>query len=156
MRAFCLRHLSVMLIISLSAVGAQLPFDAVAQRPRPARHFPPGMAEGRLALSSADQLKLNEKAIAALEELMTKARTEEERLRVLSQEVTATLRALMDTHRPAKAELAQAAERVGAAGSETRELRLQTSMRVRALLTDEQLDQFMLLRAAAFKRRTGR
>lgn len=156
MRSLCSRNLRVMLVISMSAVLMQFVFDAAAQRPRLGRAFPPGLPEVRLATSNADQLELSDETLAALNALITEVQPEEERLRALTIEVHSALGKLMGTERPAKAELVRVAEDIAGAARKTVTLRMQTSLRVRELLTDEQLTRFIQLREDAFNKRGGR
>jgi Spy/CpxP family protein refolding chaperone len=155
-RSLCSRNLRVMLVITMSFVLMQFAFDAAAQRPRLARTFPPGLPEVRLATSNADQLELNDETLVALEALIVEVQPEEEQLRALTIEVHSALGKLMGTERPAKADLARVAEDIASAAQKTVTLRMQTSLRVRALLTDEQLTRFIQLREDAFTNRGGR
>jgi len=155
-RSFCSRNLRVILVIPMSFVLMQFAFDAAAQRPRLGRAFPPGLPEVRLATSNADQLELSDETLAALAALITEVQPEEERLRALTIEVHSALGKLMGTERPAKAELVRVAEDIAGAARKTVTLRMQTSLRVRELLTDEQLTRFIQLREDAFNKRGGR
>jgi hypothetical protein len=144
-----------LLAVFVVTIGMQFSLDAAAQRPRGqlVRGFPPGLPEARLAKSNAEELKLNEETLAALEVLTTEGEAEEERLRALTVKVHTALGRLVDTQRPEQAELAVIAEGVATAARDTVSFRMQTSMRVRALLTDEQLTQFMQLRKEKFNNR---
>jgi len=155
-RSLCSRNLRVMLVIPMSFVLMQFAFDAAAQRPRLGRAFPPGLAEVRLATSNADQLELSDETVTALNALIAEVQPEEERLRALTIEVHSALAKLMGTERPAKAELDGVAEGIAGTARKTVTLRMQTSVRVRGLLTDEQLTQFIQLREDAFNNRGGR
>ena len=138
------------------ALVASLAASAYAQ-PR-ARHpgFPPGLAEARLIRERSEQVGVSEETLEKLEKLAAEVREEEEDLRNRTVEAENKVRVLLDASLPEEKTLMAAAGVGTDVARETRMLRLQTSLRVRALLTKEQLKKFMQLRKKAIgKRRTG-
>ncbi len=118
------------------------------------RSFPPGLAEARLVKERADVLGVSEETLEKLEKLVAEVREKEEELRGKTVESDTQVRVLLDENMPKEKTLLAA----GSAGSdvarETRRLRLQSSLRVRALLTKEQLEKFMEIREKAMPKRS--
>ena len=115
--------------------------------------FPPGLAEARLIKERADVIGASEETLEKLEKLVAEIREREEELRGKTVEIENRVRVLLDENLPEEKALLAA----GGAGSdvarETRRLRLRSSLRVRALLTKEQLEKFMELRKSTIKKR---
>jgi Spy/CpxP family protein refolding chaperone len=127
--------------------------NARARRPS----FPPGLAEARLIRERAEVIGAGEETLEKLEKLVAEIRAKEEELRNRTVETENQVRTLLDENLPDEKALLAAGGVGSEVARETRRLRLQTSLRVRALLTKEQLVKFMELREKAFskRRRTG-
>ena len=142
-----LANRSLLLVAALALVAA-LGFPAQAQRRVADRAggFPAGLAEARLIKEKAKEIGVNEETLTKLDALTTETRAKESELRARVLEATKKVQALLDKNRPdekAVLDLSAAASRIS---RETRVLRLQCSLKARALLTDEQLGKFMEIR----------
>ena len=117
------------------------------------RSFPPGLAEARLIKERAEEIGVDEETLEKLEKLVAETREQEDALRLRTIEAENQVRALLDESIPEEKALLEAAAGGSDVARETRRLRLQTSLRARALLTKEQLEKFMELREKAFAKR---
>jgi len=121
--------------------------------------FPPGLAEARLLEEQAKAIGVGEETLEKLEKLVAEIKKKEEALRARTIESGSQVRVLLDENMPDEKALMEAAGVGMDVARETRLLRLGTSLRVRALLTKEQLEKFMELRKEAIgkaRRRGGR
>jgi Spy/CpxP family protein refolding chaperone len=146
-------------IAAALALVTSLAASAYAQPRKRHPSFPPGLAEARLIKERADVIGVDEKTLEKLEKLVAEITEKEEKLRSETVKSENQVRALLDESMPDEKTLLEAAGVGSDVGRETRRLRLQTSLRVRALLTEEQLEKFMELRKKAIGSRrkpTGR
>jgi len=118
--------------------------------------FPPGMAELRLLKEMSKELGIDEKGTAKLDAMSEEFRAEESRLTDEMSKATKKVSTLLDQGRPDKKAVLEASRAASAVGQETRQLRLDLTMSVRALLTDEQLTKFMKQRTEAMQSRRRR
>jgi Spy/CpxP family protein refolding chaperone len=128
---------------------ASLALPAFAQgRPRQQRDggFPPGLPEARLVKDKAQQLGIGEETLKKIEELGKEHREGEERLRAQILEATKKVAKLLEQGRPDEKAVLAAAAVQSEFARETRLLRLTLTLKIRALLTDEQLAKFMAMR----------
>lgn len=137
-----------LLLVAAVALVAALGFPAQAQRraANRASGFPAGLAEVRLIKEKAKEIGVNEETLMKLDALASETRAKEDELRARVLEGTKKVQVLLDQNRPdekAVLDLSAAASRIS---RETRVLRLQCSLKARALLTDKQLGKFMEIR----------
>ena len=145
-----LRTAAALALVALVSASAQ----AQPANRRPG--FPPGLAEARLIRERSEAIGIGEETLAKLEALATETREKEEELRTRTVEAENGVRELLDENMPTEKALMDAGLVGWTVARDTRELRLRTSLRVRALLTKEQLAKFMELRKKAMaKRRKG-
>jgi Spy/CpxP family protein refolding chaperone len=144
-------------IAAALALVASLAASADAQPRNRRPSFPAGLAEARLVKERAEAIGVGEETLEKLEKLVAETREKEEALRARTVEAENQVRTLLDENLPEEKALLKAGEVGSDVARETRQLRLQTSLRVRALLTKEQLEKFMELRKNAIgkRRRTG-
>lgn len=116
----------------------------------------PGVQEVRLVERSAEQLKLDEKAIAAVQELATKASAREEELSKQLREARLKLRDMLNEPLPNEAALMKQSGVVNGLTADMQTHQLQTSLRLRKLLTEEQRTELMELRKNVRQQRRRR
>jgi Spy/CpxP family protein refolding chaperone len=141
------------------ALAASIAASAHAQPPDRNPAFPPGLAEARLVKEQAKAIGVGEETLEKLEKLVAEVKEKEGELRARTVESGNRVRVLLDENMPDEKTLMEAAGVGSDVAGETRRLRLGTSLRVRALLTKEQLEKFMELRKEAIgkaRRRGGR
>jgi Spy/CpxP family protein refolding chaperone len=155
-----LRRLSTspLLIAGVLALVASLSGSAFAQRPGVGPGFPPGLAEARLIRERPEEIGVGEETLKELEKLVAEIKAKEKELKAKLVEARNAVDPLLDQNRPDEKKLTAAVGATSAVMRQTRELVVQSSVRIRALLTDEQLEKFMELRKKAMKKRqsTGR
>ncbi|HXV36098.1 MAG TPA: hypothetical protein VEC18_03050 [Myxococcota bacterium] len=121
---------------------------------RPSRLTTPGgIAEARLMKQKASELGLSEEVIAKIDASIESDTAEEKKLRELSAAALDDLNKVLAQKMPSEKELMAASNKVGEIASKSRELKMKSVIRVRSLLTPEQLDKFIELRAQATQRR---
>jgi len=129
-------------------------------RPRqgrgPAFGFPPGMAELRLVNEMSAEIGVDEELSKKLDVMAKEFRAEESRLTEEMREATTKVSKLLDTGRPGDKAVIEAATAASAVARETRLNRLRLTLKLRSLLTDEQLAKFMEMRTKAMKARKGK
>ncbi len=153
MRKLCaspLRIAGVLLLI------ASLSGSAFAQRPRRSTAFPPGLTEARLIREMSEEIGVGEETLEKLEKLVAEIRAKDEEHKGKIVEARNKAEALLDQSRPDEKELMAAVGAASGVARQTRELRVRASLRIRALLTQEQLEKFMEVRKKAFAKRRGR
>ena len=106
----------------------------------------PGLAEVRLVERNAGRLELDEKTVAAVQELAAEASARDEKLNEQMREERLKLRDLLDETLPEEAALMKQATALSSRGLDMQKHQLETSLRVRKLLTPEQLTKLMELR----------
>ncbi len=131
------------------ALVALLAASAYAQPRQRLPSFPPGLAEARLIEERPEQVGVGEETLEKLEKLVTEIREKEEKLRSRTVEAENQVRVLLADNLPDEKALLAAGHAGSGVARETRELRLRSSLRVRALLTKDQLEKFMELRKEA-------
>ena len=148
-------------IAGVLALVASLSSSAFAQgRPTvpgfaPLPGFPPGLAEARLIRQNPEEIGVGEESLAKLEKLVAKIRAKDEELQGKTVEARKALQALLDQSRPDEKELIAAVGAAQAVMRQTREHVVRSTLRIRALLTKEQLEKFMEVRKNAFTKRRG-
>jgi Spy/CpxP family protein refolding chaperone len=105
-----------------------------------------GLAEARLVERSAQRLKLDEKTVAAVKELVAEATAKEKKLNEQLREAGLNLREMLDEALPEEAALMKQAETVNGLSLELQKLQLGTTLSVRKMLTAEQRTQLMEMR----------
>lgn len=106
----------------------------------------PGVQEVRLVERSAEQLELDEKTIAAVQALAAEASAQDEKLNGQMRDERLKLRDLLNEALPEEAALMKQADAVSSLALDMQKHQLQTSLRVRKLLTPEQRTELMELR----------
>jgi Spy/CpxP family protein refolding chaperone len=106
----------------------------------------PGVAEVRLVERNAERLELDEKTIAAVKALGTEAGDREEKLSKQMREERLKLRDLLNEELPEEAALMKQVKVVSDLGIEIQKHQMETTLRVRKLLTAEQRKELMELR----------
>jgi Spy/CpxP family protein refolding chaperone len=106
----------------------------------------PGVAEVRLVERNAEQLELDEKTIAAVQELAAEVSARDEKLNGQMREERLKLRDLLDEALPEETALMKQAAAVSSLAADMQKHQMQTSLRVRKLLTPEQRTELMELR----------
>ena len=143
-------------ILALGAFAAAVAIPAaVFAQPPAAGRFPPGRPEARLIEQHAEKLGLDAETVAAVRKLADASREQDEKRLEATRKASARMRELLDQELPDEAALLEQAEIVSKAGSEAQTRRLQTTVRVRAMLTAEQRAQFMEIRREARPPRPG-
>lgn len=148
-----LRFVAALALVVLLAASA----SAQARRRHPT--VPPGLAEARMIQEKAAPIGIGEETLEKLEKLVAEVTEQEEQLRSRTMEAENQVRVLLDENLPDEKELMKTAAVGMEVARETRQLRLRTTLRVRKLLTEEQLVKFMELRKEAIgkmRRRGGR
>lgn len=106
----------------------------------------PGVAEVRLIERNAARLELDEKAIAAVKELVAEAAAQEEKLNKQLREERLKLRDLLNEALPEEAALMKQATAVSGLALDLQKHQLETTLRGRKLLTPEQRTKLMEMR----------
>jgi len=146
-----------LLVVALLVAGPFLAAQAQQAGPRQAeRGFPPGLAEARLVKEKAEDLGVKEETLKKLEKLVEETRAKDKELRARLLEATKKVDKLLDQGRPEEKALLEASAAASQISRETRLLKLQCSLKVRALLTDEQLVEFLEIRKKAMSARRKR
>ncbi len=146
-------------LVAATLLIASLALPAFAQgRPRQQRDagFPPGLAEARLVKEKAQELGVGEEELKKIEELGKKYREDEELQRAQVLEATQKVSKLLEQGRPDEKAVLAATAIASELSRKTRQLRLQLTLEIRALLTDEQLAKFMVIRKKAMAARRAR
>ena len=143
MHAFSIRYF--LLISTILALVS--PSIAAQAQQRGRQSLPWGLAEARLMQEKAEVLELSEETLAALEAVVAEVKPEDEKLIEARQAAFVKLDALLAEDLPDEKAVMQASDALGAAAKQSRELKLRCSLKVRSLLTSEQLSKFMEIRA---------
>jgi len=106
----------------------------------------PGTAEVRLVERSAEPLELDEKTIAAVKALAVEASARDEKLNEQMRDERLKLRDLLNEELPEEAALLKQAAAVSSLAADMQKHQMETSLRVRKLLTPEQRKELMELR----------
>ncbi len=140
------------------ALVASLSGSAFAQERGRVHGFPPGLAEARLIKEMPKEIGVGEETLEKLEKLVAEIRAKDEELLDKIVEVRSAVAALLDQSRPNEKELIAAVGVAAGVGRQLREGRVKASLRIRALLSEEQLKKFMEIRknAVGKRRRRGR
>ena len=148
--------LSPLRVAGVLALVASLPGSAVAQGPQRGAGFPPGLAEARLIREMPEEIGVDEKTLEKLEKLVAEISAKDEELQGKSVGARSAISALLDQGRPDEKELTAAVGVAAEVARKALESRVGASLRIRALLTKEQLEKFMEIREkVATKRRRG-
>lgn len=143
-------------IAGVLALVVSLSGSAFAQPPERNQGFPPGLAEARLIREMPEEIGVGEETLGKLEKLVEEVRAKDEELQAKTVEARSAVNALLDQSRPDEKELMAAVGVATAVAQKTLENRVGASLRIRALLTQEQLEKFMEIRTKAVgKRRRG-
>ena len=106
----------------------------------------PGTAEVRLVERNAERLKLDEKTLAAVKALGAEAAAEDEKLNKQLREERLKLRDQLSEELPEEAALMKQSQLVSKLSADIQKLQMQTTLRVRKLLTVEQRKELLELR----------
>ena len=109
-------------------------------------HPRPGTAEVRLVERSAKPLELDEKTIAAVKALAAEASARDGKLNEQMRDERLKLRDLLNEELPEEAALLKQAAAVSSLAADMQKHQMETSLRVRKLLTPEQRKKLMELR----------
>lgn len=142
---------ATLLCALLAAVSITSGAHAQARQAR--QNTPGGIAEGRLMKQKATELGLSEEVIAKIDASIEADTAEEKKLRELSAAALEDLNKVLAQKMPSEKELMAASDKVGEVASKSRELKMKSVIRVRSLLTAEQLDKFIEMRAQVTQRR---
>lgn len=136
---------------------ASLSGSAFAQEPqKKPTGYPAGPAEARLIKEMSEEIGVGQETLDKLEKLVTEIRAEAEKLQSNTDEARIPVQVLLDQARPDEKALMAGVAVASGEARKTREHKVKASLRIRALLTDEQLEKFMGLRKKAMeKRRRG-
>ncbi len=143
-------------IAGVLALVASLSGSAFAQRRNVSPGFPPGLAEARLIREMPEEIGVGKEKLEKLEKLVAEVKAKETELKAKLVEARNAVAALLDQNRPDEKKLTAAVGAAQAVMRQTRELYVKSSVRIRALLTDEQLEKFMEIRTKAMKSRQVR
>ena len=143
-------------IAAVLALVASLSGSAFAQRRKVSPSFPPGLAEARLIREMPEEIGVGKEKLEKLEKLVAEVKAKEKELKAKLVEARNALDALLDQNRPDEKELIAAVSASSAAMRQIRELYVKSSVRIRALLTKEQLEKFMEIRKNAVGKRPRR
>ena len=117
--------------------------------------FPPGLAEARLIRTNPEEIGVGEETLEKLEKLVAEIRAKDEEFQAKTVEARKAVQALLDQSRPDEKELFAAVGAAQDVARQTREHVTRSTLRIRALLTKEQLEKFMEVRKNAFEKRRG-
>jgi Spy/CpxP family protein refolding chaperone len=143
-------------IVAVLALVALLAGSAFAQSATRTRGFPAGLAEARLIREMPEEIGVDEEMLAKLDKLVEEIRAQDEQLKGKTLEAHNKTSALLDQNRPDEKELMAAVGAASGVARQIRELRVGASLRIRALLTEEQLVKFMEIRKKAVAKRSSR
>ena len=127
----------------LASAGAA--FGKPPHAPHHGRRGPPLIEQ--VLERHAERLGLDAQARARIEEIADAAQAESEPLRETLHALHDELRAELAKDAPEEATVMQLAERIGAAETDERKLRLRSMLRIRALLTEQQRAELVKIHA---------
>jgi Spy/CpxP family protein refolding chaperone len=123
--------------VAIASVGfAQPPFGG----------YRPGGGPDRFTAEHAVQLGLDDETRAAIDEIVDASRTRARELRVERRGLHQEMQQLLSQETPDEAAVMQQAEAIGQTETELHKHRLETLIRIRALLTDEQRAELIGIR----------
>ncbi len=114
---------------------------------------PGGSAEGRLMKKKAKEIGLSEETIAKIDAAIEASNTWEAKLREESKGALGKLNEVLLQNLPSEKELMAASDKVGEYSSKSRAYKMKSVIKMRSLLTPEQLEKFMEFRKKAASRR---
>jgi Spy/CpxP family protein refolding chaperone len=138
------------------ALVASLSGSAFAQERGRSPGYPPGLAEARLIKERPKEIGVGEETLKKLAKLVAEIRAKDEELQDKIVEARSGVAALLDQSRPDEKELIAAVGVAAGVGRQIQEGRVGASLRIRALLSEEQLEKFMEIRKKAMETRPGR
>ena len=153
MRRLCASPLR---IAGVLALVASLSGSAFAQGSERSLAYPPGVAEARLIREMSEEIGVDEETLEKVEKLVVEIRAKDEELKGKVIEARNEVMALLDIGRPDEKKLMAAVGAAAGVARQTRELQVNGSVRIRALLTEDQLEKFMEVRTKAMERRRER
>jgi Spy/CpxP family protein refolding chaperone len=136
------------------ALVTSLSLSAFAQGSGRNTVFPPGLAEARLIKEMPEEVGVDEEMLEKLEKLVEEIRAKDKELEGKLIEARRKVMAMLDEARPDEKKLMAAVGVSNGLARQARELRIGASLRIRALLSDEQLEKFMEIRAKAMEKRS--
>jgi Spy/CpxP family protein refolding chaperone len=148
-----LLSLTRFLLLATSATALTIPGVGLAQPA--AGRFPPGRPEAHLIERHAEELGLDEETVAAVKKLADESREADQKAIEETGKAWARMRELLDQELPDETALLEQAAAISRVSGEMQKRRLQTTLRVRSLLTPEQRAKFMELRKQARLPRQG-
>ena len=125
-------------------------------QPRPRRPADTAFAEGRLMKQMAEELGLSEAVLAKIDAAATDAKAEEEKLRTQTLAAIDELNDLLTQSLPSEKALLAATGKLGDLAAESRMAKMRYNLKVRSLLTPEQLKTFMESRNKAARPKADR
>jgi Spy/CpxP family protein refolding chaperone len=145
--------LTRLLFLAIFATALAIPGLGLAQPA--AGRYAPGRPEARLIERHAEELGLDEETVAAVKKLADESREEDQKAFEETGKLWARMGELLDQELPDEAALLEQAAAISRAWGEGHKRRLQTTLRVRSLLTPEQRAKFMELRKKVRQPRPG-
>jgi hypothetical protein len=118
--------------------------------------FPPGLAEARLVKEMAKEIGVGEETLEKLEALVTETRAKDQELAAQLKEENNKVLVLLREGRPNEKAVLETSALGAKVFQDIRVLKLQVTLKVRALLNEEQLAKFMEIREKAASGRGGR
>ena len=149
-REFMLAIVCLVLSCGVFASAASAQGQQVSKRP-----YPPGISEARLIQQRAEALELSPETIEGVNKLITDAEAAGQQRLKESSEAMKKVQALLDEPLPDEKSLGAAGRAAGEIAMRMREEQLKVTVRVRALLTEEQLVKFMDIRSRVTVPRQG-
>lgn len=113
----------------------------------------PGVPEVRLVERNAEKLKLDEKTIAAVQKLATEANARDEEISKQLREERLKLRDMLDEKLPDQAALMKQLSVMSRVSDDLQKHQIETTLRLRKLLTEEQRTELLELRKNARQQR---
>ena len=148
---------SLQRIVGALALATSLSGSALAQGTQRTPGFPPGLAEARLIREMPEEIGVDEATLEKLAKLVEQLRAEADALQAKTLEGRNAVQVLLDEAKPDEEKLMAAVGAASGVARQTREHWVKGTLRIRALLTEEQLAKFMELREKAVKtRRQGK
>lgn len=148
---------ALLALVSVSvppAHGQENARDLLAQRKFSKRVRPGKVAYNQASImrSKSEELGLSEETLAALDSLMEEIRKERNRYKRKMVNVSKGLESLLNENRPSEEALVEKTTEINAAVLEYHLAQMRITLKLRSLLSPEQLEKFMELRTAALDR----
>jgi hypothetical protein len=132
--------------VVLFAFTAQAQVRAAQAEPKANGPYPFGLAEGRLMIELAEDLGISKTTLDAIKELAAEQKNKEAKGAKEHMAAWVKMNDLLDKASPSEEDLLAASAELATLISATRGLKLSYTLKVRALLTDDQLKNYMVRR----------